>query len=166
MTLEQAITLALEYENKVRDAYYQAAEQAKDEVGKRVFKVLGDEEQGHIDYLKSKLGEWKSTGTVAPDKLDTVVPPQHVIDAGLKKLDSHLSKPDHSSEIELFSKALQLEKETSAFYQNMVAELGEDGKFFARFIEIEKGHVSIVQAEIDFHNKSGYFFDFQDFQMV
>ncbi len=166
MTVEEAITLAIEYEIKVRDAYFQAAEDAKNDTGQRIFSVLGNEEQHHIDYLKSRLEEWQATGTVTIEKLDTVVPPIHIIEAGIKKLDEHLAKEEHGSEIELFSKALHLEKETSEFYGKMVAELGDDGEVFDRFVEIEKGHLAVVQAEIDFHSRSGYFFDFQDFPIV
>jgi len=65
----------------------------------------------------------------------------------------------------MLRKALKLEQETSKFYARMVAEMGEDGKLFARFLEIEEGHQSIVQAEIDYLEKSGHFFDFQEFTM-
>ncbi|MCP4632296.1 MAG: ferritin family protein [candidate division Zixibacteria bacterium] len=166
MNLEEAIKMALDFENKVRDAYRDAAENAKDDVGKRVFRVLGDEEQRHVDYLEGKLEEWRQNGKVTPDKLDTVVPSEKAIAEGVKKLDHHLSKPDRGSEMEMLSKALQLEVETSNFYQRMVNELGDEGEFFARFLEIEKGHQAIVQAEMDYANKTGYLFDFQDFQMV
>jgi hypothetical protein len=64
------------------------------------------------------------------------------------------------------SKALQLETETSNFYRKMVEEMGSDGELFERFLEIEKGHQAIVQAELDYHQQTGYLFDFQDFAMV
>lgn len=166
MTLEEAILMALEYEKKVRDAYVQAAEKASDKVGQKVFETLGKEEQGHIDYLQNRLDEWKKTGQVRAETLETVVPPRHVIDSGVEKLDQQISKADRGSEQESLSKALQLEKETSTFYQNMVNELKEEGEVFARFLEIEKGHLAIVQAELDYLNRTGYFFDFQDFGMV
>ena len=51
MTLEDAIVLAIEYETRVRDSYVEAAAAADSEVGKKIFKTLGDEEQGHVDYL-------------------------------------------------------------------------------------------------------------------
>ena len=52
MTLEKAIKTALEYENKVRDTYVEFAVKVTDPEGKRVFEVLGREEQEHIDYLE------------------------------------------------------------------------------------------------------------------
>ena len=165
MTLEEAIKMALEYENKVRDTYFEAARQATDALGRRVFQVLGDEEQGHIDYLNSRLEEWQTTGQVTAERLDTVVPSPNVIESGVARLDSHMQKVDRGSELAMLSKALQLEVETGDFYRRMVEQLGEEGKLFARFLEIEDGHRAIVQAEIDYLNRTGFFFDFQEFKI-
>ena len=165
MTLEEAIKMALEYENRVRDFYVQAVPQATDAPGKRVFQVLGNEEQGHVDYLNSRLEEWQTTGQITAERLETVVPSPKAIEAGVARLDSHMRKADRGSELEVLSKALQLEIETSDFYRRMVEELGEEGQLFARFLEIEDGHRAVVQAEIDYLNRTGFFFDIQDFKI-
>ena len=136
-----------------------------DETGKRIFRVLGEEEQGHIDYLQSKLDEWQKTGKVTADKLETIVPSKSAIEEGFKKLDKHMSEEDHGSEMAMLRKALELETETSAFYEKMVAELGDEGEMFAHFIKIEEGHKAIVQAEIDYLGNTGFFFDFQEFNV-
>jgi rubrerythrin len=166
MEIEKALKTAIDYEVKVRDAYYNAAERTKDDTGRKIFKVLGDEEQGHVDYLNSRLDEWRKTGKASPEKLETVIPSPEAIMEGLQKLDHHLSKSDRGTEKELLSKALQLEIETSSFYQQMVNEMGSGGELFERFLEIERGHQAIVQAELDYHLRTGYLFDFQDFGMV
>jgi len=57
MTIEEAIKTAIEFETQVRQVYRNAAEGASDPVGKRIFKVLAEEEQGHLEYLRSKLDE-------------------------------------------------------------------------------------------------------------
>jgi rubrerythrin len=164
MTVEEAIKTALEYEVKVRDSYLNAIDSIKDETGQHVFRVLGGEEQGHIDYLESRLAEWRKTGKISPEKLNTVVPSRSDIDAGVRKLEGHLAKRDYGTEREMLQKALALEKETSDFYRKMVDELSDDeSKLFARFLEIEEGHQAIVQAEIDYLTRSGTFFDFQEF---
>lgn len=166
MKVEEAIKLAIEYEIKVRDVYLNSLDNIKDETGRRVFEVLGKEEQGHVDYLESKLQEWKKTGKLSPCELNTIVPSREVINAGVKKLEGHLSKRDYGTEREMLRKALALEQETSDFYKRMVNELKEEeGKLFARFLEIEEGHYAIVQAELDYLNKSGTFFDFREFTM-
>ncbi len=166
MTIEEAIKLALEYEVRVRDAYLQAAKNSSDDTGRKIFKVLGQEEQTHVNYLRERLQEWQSTGKINTEKLDTLVPSPTKIAEGMAKLEPNLSGKVSGSERDFLENALALEKETSAFYERMVAEMGKDGEVFNRFMEIERGHVAIVQAEMDYMNQSGYFFDFQDFAMV
>ena len=165
MTLEEAIKTAIVYETKVRDAYLDNVDNIAEGTGRHVFKTLGDEEQGHLDFLNACLDEWHKTGHVSYKKLDTVVPARDVIEAGVKRLDDHLAERDYGTERELLRKALLLEQETSDFYRRMVTELGEDGKLFQPFLEIEEGHEAIVQAELDYLNKTGHFFDFQEFGM-
>jgi rubrerythrin len=165
MTLEEAIKTAIDYEIKVRDSYLNGAEKIGDPTGRRVFEVLGKEEQGHVDYLQAKLAEWRKNGKVKAEKLSTVVPAKKVIERGVQKLDAHLSTRDYGTELEMLRKALAMEIETSEFYRKMVTELETDGELFARFLEIEEGHQAIVQAEIDYLTRSGTFFDFQEFTL-
>mgnify|MGYP003573636505 CR=1 FL=1 len=165
MTLEEAIKTAIDYEIKVRDAYLDNVDNITDETGRSVFKRLGDEEQGHLDFLEARLSEWQETGSVSQAKLGTIVPDRKTIEEGVRKLDGHLSERDYGTEREMLRKALLLEQETSKFYRRMVDELGEDGKLFKPFLEIEEGHEAIVQAELDYLNKTGNFFDFQEFNM-
>lgn len=165
MTIEEAIKTAIEYEIKVRDAYLGNLDAIKDPTGRRVFQLLGDEEQGHVDYLEARLAEWQATGRVSAKKLETVVPATAAIKDGVKRLGEHLSTGDFGGERKMLEKALSMEEETSEFYRRMVSEMGEDGELFKRFMEIEEGHVAIVQAELDYINQSGMFFDFQEFTM-
>ena len=65
MNLDEAIRAALEYEGGVHRTYREAMDRAEDPVAKRVFKVLCDEEMGHIDYLRERLDEWTRTGTIS-----------------------------------------------------------------------------------------------------
>ena len=165
MTLEEAIKTAIVYEIKVRDSYLGSVDKIRDETGRRVFAVLGKEEQGHVDYLKARLAEWQRTGKVNDEELSTVVPAKKVIDAGVRKLGGHLAARDAGTELEMLRKALALEQETSSFYRNMVGQMKSNGELFGRFLEIEEGHQAIVQAEIDYLTRSGTFFDFQEFNL-
>lgn len=167
MNLEEAIKTALKYENMVRDTYIEAGKQVKDAVGKKIFKTMADEEQGHVDYLESRLDEWTKSGHMNIDQLDTVVPPKERIDEGVAKLKDRIQEGKPSEqELKLLQKALDVENETSKFYQKMVSELdGEGQKLFERFVEIEEGHVAIVQAEIDALRGHGFWFDVQEFSL-
>jgi rubrerythrin len=169
MDLERAITTAIEFETKVRDSYLKARDKTQDPKGRRVFEVLCSEEQGHIDYLRSRLEEWNKAGKISPAKLETTLPSREQITAGLARLRSSMkTKPSPGSqpELQLLHAALQAEQETAAFYLRMVSELPPEGRtLFARFLEIEQGHVAIVQAEIDAVSGLGFWFDVQEFRL-
>lgn len=166
MTIEKAIQTAIEFENEVRDVYKAAAEETVDPVGKRVFKALADEEQGHVDYLESRLGEWRETGKVNAVALETVVPSREVIAETASSVSQELSGADRGSELAMLGKALAAERKTSTFYRKMVEELPPEGQvLFKRFLEIEDGHMTIVQAEIDHVTGNGAWFDFLEIRL-
>ena len=64
MKINEALKVAIGYENRVRDHYKNGAAQILDPKGKKVFETLGKEEQGHVDYLESRLDEWTKHGRV------------------------------------------------------------------------------------------------------
>lgn len=166
MTLEEAIKTAINYETRVRDVYLQAGTKLDDPVGQRVFNVLAGEEQGHVDYLEDCLAEWRASGKVDPKQLATVVPPAEVIEAAVKRAGAPVDKISRNDEIELLKGALASEVETSAFYKKTVAELPETERaLFERFVEIEVGHETIVQAEIDSLAGHGHWFDFMEISL-
>ena len=80
MKLDEAIKTAIEFEGKVHKTYLEAMEKATDDPGRRVFKVLCDEEMKHIEYLNDRLNEWRESGKISVAKLGTVVPSREAID--------------------------------------------------------------------------------------
>ena len=164
--IDGAIRTALEYERRVRGVYADAVARATDETGKKVFEVLAEEEQGHIDYLEERLARLQETGSVEAGGLETKIPSKKAIEAGVRALGDKLEGADHGAEVELLRKALTVEEETSAFYRRMVEELPPEGQaFFRPFLAIEEGHVAVVQAEIDAVSGMGFWFDFQEFDL-
>lgn len=165
--LDEAIQTALEFEKKVLKVYEEAAKKVADPVGQRVFRQLAKEEAGHVAYLESRLAEWQKGGQIDLAELATVVPSAERIAEGRKRVGKSMrSGRPATTEVEHLQRALAAEKETSAFYQKMVGELsGERQKLFARFLEIEEGHVAIVQAEIDAVSGSGFWFDMMEFDV-
>jgi len=166
MTIDEAIKTAIQYENRVVAVYQDAVRTTHDPTGKKVFEALVAEEKNHVAYLEAKLQEWKSTGHVTAERLGTVVPSRDRIEAGVKKLKEKVTTPDQETEVRLLKKAMDVEIETSRFYQGVVQELPPEGKrLFERFVEIEEGHQAIVQAEMNSVNGLGYWFDMQEFTL-
>jgi rubrerythrin len=168
MKLDEAIRAALEYEAGVHRTYREALDRTTDEVGKRVFQTLCDEEMSHLKYLRERLAEWETSGQIKVKKLETSIPTRAAIDESLQRLRQRLAPAPsgkHSLELELLRKALDVESRTSGFYRELVGKLEGDGrKLFERFVEIEEGHQAIVQAEISSLSGFGYWFDTADFK--
>ena len=167
MELQDALGIAIQHEHKVRDHYAQGALEILDARGKRVFETLAREEQGHVDYLESRLVEWNKTGKLTAPDLPTILPNIAEVEQARAKLEAG---PDDTlavqSEMDLLKTALELERTTSNFYRSLVEKLPAAHKqLFARFLEIEEGHLLIVQAEIDAVAGHGHWFDFMEFDL-
>lgn len=166
MDIAEAIKTAIQYEKRVVQVYEDAARTSTDETGKKIFGALAKEEVGHVDYLLSRLEEWKKTGHVTPAALNTVVPSRERIEQGIKALEGRVAVKAPEAEMRLLKRALDVELETSAFYIRMVKELPEEGRtLFERFVEIEQGHQAIVQAEMNAVAGNGYWFDMPEISM-
>lgn len=164
--LKEAITTAIAYETRIRDLYREAAAGTRDPKGKRVFQALADDEQHHIDYLEAKRSQWYAEGLITVEPLTSLIPATEMPPREATDLDAAMAREDRGDEKRMLSKALQVEVETSAFYRRMVDQMeGDAGAMFARFLEIEDGHIAAVQAELDYLSHTGFWFDFQEFDM-
>jgi len=166
LTLEKAITEAIAYESRIRDLYREAVDKTQDPKGQKVFQTLADDEQRHIDYLEAKRTQWYEEGRITVESLMSPIPAPEVLAADLEELQQTLDREDRRDEKRMLSKALQVEVETSAFYRRMVEQMEGDARaMFARFLEIEDGHIAAVQAELDYISHTGFWFDLQEFDM-
>jgi rubrerythrin len=166
MEIEEAIKTAIEYETKILAVYTQAAGEVADARGKKILHMLANEEQGHVDYLQDKLKNWQEQGVLEFDGLASRLPSADRIDAEAAKIAGEFSGKSLKRERQILERALKAEIETSNFYEGLVSKLPEDGRrMFARFLEIEKEHQQLVQAELDFAARTGYWFDFAEIDM-
>jgi rubrerythrin len=167
MELEQALAVAIDYETRVRDHYANGEKEIMSPEGKKIFRVMAAEEQRHLEYLLSRLEEWKKTGHIASPELSTDIPSLDILEQAKIKLTS--AQKGHvatQGELELLKTALELERTTSGFYQDLVAKLPPQYQpLFSRFLDIECGHLAIVQAEIDAIAGHGHWFDFMEFDL-
>lgn len=162
MDLEEAIKIALEFEHDVTFAYEEARDRASDPIGKRIFGLLAREEEQHVAYLKNCLERWRQTGTVTEERLESALPPKCTIEYALSVMQASVHDEGRGNplEMELLERAVKAEERTSNFYKGLVSELDEEGReFFAPFVEIEEGHLTIVRAQLDSLSGSGCWFD-------
>jgi rubrerythrin len=142
MDLAQALLTALDFECRVRDHYVRCAQMTGNLHGRGVFTRLAQEEQGHVERLEALLRE---EGTLVA--LPPALPPPA---AGLP-------------ELEFLKEALEIERRTCTFYQELVAGLEPRHRdVFAGFLAQEEGHLALLQAEIDDLGAPGLALDFMD----
>jgi rubrerythrin len=168
MDLKEALSGAIAYEHRIRDYYADCAKKVADAKGQRVFAILAREEQGHVEYLETRAQEWEASGSVNVAELPTLLPPAAWVLEESRKLVGREKGAQVVAQVELdfLKEALELERRTSAFYGGLVAQL--ESKYcalFERFLEIENGHLAIVQAEIDALAGHVHWFDFMEFSL-
>ncbi len=168
MTLTEAIGIALEFERKVRDHYYRFARVVEDAQGRRIFETLATEEQGHVDYLERCLYEWKKTGQVPDVPIRSVLPKgsRWIKDAEKKLLARPGKRVASVDEVDALKTALEYEEEADRFYHRFVAELPHEYRpLFQKFLDIEDGHLELVQAQLDAVRGNGFYFDVMEFRL-
>jgi rubrerythrin len=165
--LKEALGIALEHEHKVRDHYAAGADSILDSRGRKVFATLAREEGGHVAYLESRLAEWVKDGKIQTPDLPTILPGTDWIAQAHQRV-TRAPAPTIAvqSELDLLKVALDLERRASGFYGQLVNTLGAEYRpLFARFLEIENGHLAIVQAEIDAISGTGTWFDVMEIDL-
>ena len=166
MQIEEALKTAIEYESELRDIYFEAAKAEDDEKGRQFFQSMGNDEQGHLDYLKDRLEQWQDTGKISAEKLKSTLPSVEKIERHAAEVKSLAQKDSRGLKSQMLSRALKMEIQTSEFYQQMVDEMpSEAQQMFARFLEIENNHIRTIQFEMDHIGKTGYWFDVKEFDM-
>jgi rubrerythrin len=166
MELEEALESALDFENRIRDLYIDAAANTDEAAGKKIFQDLADDEQNHVAYLESRLDEWKKTGSISADRLESIIPDRAAIRQAAANLRSKIKQDTRGLKQQMLSRALELEVETSRFYEQLIEQVAEEHQaMFSRFLEIENNHIEAVQFELDHLTRTGFWFGFEEFDM-
>jgi len=169
MTVEEALNTAIEYETRVRDVYAEALKHETDPLARRTLEVLAREEGYHLEYLEKRKTEWLANGQISVEKLETALPSPDLIAKGVKTLRERLGaekRDPNRHHVLLLQRAQKVEEETSAFYRRLVNQIGgEANAMFARFLEIEDGHLALVSAELDTVQGLGFWFDIKEFDL-
>ncbi len=157
---------ALKYEEKIRDLYRSADTIVDDDRGKAIFRALANDEQSHIDFLQYSLSQLEKDGAIDASRLTSPLPAASQIEAKFEKMKTKIPERMLGDIKTVLNSALQLEKETSAFYADACTKTtGEIKAVLEIFLEIEQRHTSLVQLELDHASGSGMWFDFMETNM-
>ena len=138
----QILNTALELERKGFRFYTEAERTTENETGKKMFAQLAKEETEHIKELKEIFNH--------------LYPEQSTKDIPL--FDEELSA--YAGEVEALKVAIAMEKKSIQFYSDWAK--GNLEPLFNELIEFEKKHLELLEAELDYVQKTGFWFDYYE----
>lgn len=154
---------ALKFEEKIRDLYKRADATIDDPRGKAIFRALADDEQSHVDFLNYSLEQLKEKGEIDISRLTSPLPAPARIALKISEMETKIPERMLGDIKNVLNSALQLEKETSDFYEESCSKTsGEIRSIFQKFLEIEQRHTELVRLELDHAQGHGMWFDFME----
>jgi len=164
----KAIETAIQIEKDGLAFYTEATRQTDDPNGKKMFRSLARDEAAHLRLFEDarqallERGNWLSAEEVAaisPKRLDR--PPIFPTGDEIKAVEI----PER--ELAALRRGIQAEKDSITFYsQEMEKTDDPDGRaMYAYLVEQEEGHHTILQGEYDYLTGTGFWFDFQEFDL-
>ncbi len=139
--LKQAIIM----EHRGKALYEQVAEQTGNEDVRKIFRIMADEEQTHIDFLQKQLSHYNSKGSF--DKNDLENAPGHDVIANTILTDKMVEDISGSGfEAAAISAAIDMESKSVEVYANRAAETADpnEKELFEWLADWEKGHHKLL----------------------
>ncbi|MGD8353206.1 MAG: ferritin family protein [Pseudomonadota bacterium] len=162
----EALQLALDTEKKGYRFYKIAANSSKDPKGKEVFEHLAKDEVEHMAVIATVFesitnNEPWMTYEEAMEKYGET-PPEKIIFPDVPE-----EPQEDFSDVKALEEALDFEKKAVVFYTAQAESSEEDQAkaFYHSLIEIEEGHVQIIQAELDSLMGAGIWLGFQEISL-
>ncbi len=160
----EAIETAIKIEEEGIIFYTEAAEKVKDQAGRKMFLNLAKDEENHLRLFRSvrqsllEKKQWPSLETLPLGKT-----PQYIFPAPEER--GKIEIPQDLQEI--LRKGMEIEKASIRFYtEQLDKSTSEEARQVYKFlVEQEKGHLALLQAEHDYLNRTGFWFDYQEFTL-
>jgi rubrerythrin len=161
---------AMELERRGIAFYTKAAEITANPGGKRMFLTLAHDEEEHLKYLHEGLHSLVEDGTLPS------LPPHKAAPTGEapKRPDVFASPKEATEEVkatagdlDALKRGIQAEKDSIALYRQgaAAAQAAEAEEVLEALATWEEGHLTILQGEYDYITGTGFWFDFQEFDL-
>lgn len=159
----EAIKMAIQLEKDGHTFFEEAAKKTENKLGKKMFETLAKDEINHLHTFQKMFdtitgtGDWQQLAQGLP-KVGKVPIFEEEIQ---KKADVN------PTELDALRTAMDVERKAIDFFTKVVEET-EDllaKKIFIRIKEEEEYHYDLLQAQVDYLTKSGFWFDVAEFHM-
>ena len=147
-----------------RSFFNHAIEVTHNDLGKKMFRKLAQDETEHLDTFGKLFTAL--TGGEEWRKLvdsDEVKGDSHLID----ELNSRMKKGERASELEAISIGMELERSAVDFFEKSARESSDPKakEILEKICEEEKFHYELLQAQYDSVSNSGFWLDSAEFRM-
>lgn len=144
--------------------FKKAADITHNELGKKMFHRLAEEEVKHLDAFSRlfssviKSDDWKKQ--VKKEELKGHSPV-------IEELDQRMKRAEGQSEVEALRIGMELEKKAINFFKNSASSTVDPTarEIFERIADEEKLHYDLLQAQYDSVTGSGFWLDSAEFRM-
>lgn len=161
----KALQTAQEAEKKGLITYLNFAYQTKDTTGKNMFILLSMDEFNHLQILETQQKSiqekecWLSID-IESSLIEKIVPE-------LDKKELKVKGEKGLDQVSALKTALELENRAIQFYEVQAKNATEPRakEMYQRLTEMERAHYDLVRAEIDYIEKTGFWFDIREFSL-
>lgn len=162
--VEKAIKEAIRLEVNGRNFFNHAAEITHNELGKKMFHKLADEETKHIQAFSKLFSEILKDADWKKFVRDEELKGESTL---IEKLKERMKGAEGKGETQALSIGMELEENAIAFFQKAAGEVNDPvaKEIFLSISEEEKFHYDLLQAQHDSLTNSGFWLDSAEFQM-
>jgi rubrerythrin len=160
----KALETAIAAERQGMAQYLEFARKTADPTGKNMFIVLARDEMEHMSAFLDQLNAATTTGMLLEVKLQ-----ESEIERLRPKLRQFPTEKSSkgTNELGALRTALDQEKDAIGFYteQERKTQDPHAKKMYRELIDVENSHYDLLQAQIDYITKTGYWFDIPEFRL-
>lgn len=163
--VKEAIKTAIQLEKDGRQFFERAAEETKNELGKKMFLKLASDEVRHLVTFERMFKTLADPETWK--ELLKEGPPQERMPYFSEKEESRSPAEKGAGEVEALRQALEVERKAIDFFKKVAEQAGdsEASRIFEIIAQEEVTHYDLIQAQIDSVTNAGFWFDVGEFKM-
>ncbi len=163
--VREAIKTAIQLEKDGREFFEQAAEETKNELGKKMFHKLAGDEVRHLVTFEKMFKTLTDPKTWK--ELLKGGAPRERMPYFAEQAENRSPAEKGAGEVSALRQALAVERKAIDFFRKVAEETGdpEAKRIFQLIAEEEVSHYDLIQAQIDSVTNAGFWFDVGDFKM-
>jgi rubrerythrin len=163
--VREAIKTAVQLEKDGRAFFEQAAEETKNELGKKMFRKLAADEIRHLQVFKKMFETLTDPKTWS--QLCKEGPSRERMPFFGEKAKTRKAAEKGAGELSALRQALEVERKAIDFFRQVAQDTDDADarRIFETIAREETSHYDLIQAQIDSVTHSGFWFDIGEFQM-